>query len=74
MKVIRTKLVLKTAWRFLILILVFFRDEKQDYVKAKKYFEQCYQHWEQLSSRHPFYVEFKKDFNWAKKTLEDLPV
>lgn len=49
---------------------VFYRDQKKDKAKAEPYFEQCHALWKELTEAHPAYVEFQRNFEWAKKALE----
>jgi len=50
----------------------FYRDKKGDNVKARAYFQQCHLLWKELSGAYPAYVEFRNNFDWAKKALEGL--
>ncbi len=47
----------------------FYRDQKEDPQKAKEYFQQCYTLWKELTEAYPAYVEFKKNFEWAKEAM-----
>ena len=38
---------------------------------AITYFQQCYKIWKELSEAYPAYVEFRKNFDWAKGALEE---
>lgn len=47
----------------------FYRDQKKDTQKAKEYFQQCYSLWQELSEVYPAYVEFSRNFDWAKEAM-----
>ena len=51
---------------------VFYRDHKKDKARAKPYLQQCYTLYEELTSAHPTYAVFQKNFGWAKEALESL--
>ncbi|AEE48012.1 NB-ARC domain-containing protein [Haliscomenobacter hydrossis] len=48
---------------------LFYRDQKEDLQKAKEYFQQCYTLWQELSEVYPAYVEFSRNFEWAKEAM-----
>ena len=50
---------------------VFYRDQG-DKAAAKTYLQQCYTLWKALSEAHPNYAEFRKNFEWVKKALEEI--
>ena len=50
----------------------FYRDHANDTQKAKEYFQQCYNLWQELVTAYPDYAEFQNNFDWAKKALEEL--
>ncbi|MFN0216738.1 MAG: hypothetical protein ACKVT2_20970, partial [Saprospiraceae bacterium] len=61
----------RLAWSYAELAL-YFQNQKGDKQKIKEYFQQSQMHWKELSEAYPDYVEFRKNFEWAKNALEDL--
>lgn len=49
----------------------FYRDKKRLPDQARVFFQRCYELWQELARAYPAYVEFTRNYEWAKQALNE---
>ncbi len=50
----------------------FYRDKMNDKIKAKPYYQKCYDLYEELVKDFPSYSKFQNNYDWAKRDLSSV--